>query len=87
MTPRDYSEETKRGAVALVVKGVGVQQAADQFGVPNETLRQWVREAGGPTVGREPVDAGTYEAALNRTAELERKLESCWQWWCVSPRR
>jgi transposase-like protein len=40
MTPREYSEDLKRDAVALVRKGVGVQQVADQLGVPNETLRQ-----------------------------------------------
>jgi transposase-like protein len=73
--PKEYSEELKREAVALVRKGVGVQQAADQFGVPNETLRQWVHDAGISTPSTESVDAATYQAALARIAELERDNE------------
>jgi transposase-like protein len=75
MTPREYSEETKREAVTLVRKGVGVQQAADQFGVPNETLRQWVREAGVPTPSTEPVDPAIHQAVLERNDQLERENE------------
>ena len=72
MMTREFSEEIKREEVALVRKGVGVQQAADQFGVQNQTLRQWVRDAGVSIPSTERVDAALYQTALDRIAALER---------------
>ncbi len=75
MTSPTFSEEFKREAVALVRKGVGVQQAADQFGVPNEMLRQWIRDPELQAPDTEPVDAATYQTALERIAKLEQENE------------
>lgn len=81
MTPR---AEFKRKAVDLVRSGVRIQRAADQLGIPNGTLWNWVEEAGLPVPHgetaearhRDTVDVETYLAAVNRIAELERENET-----------
>jgi transposase len=76
---RQYAAEVKREAVALVAAGHAVKSVAIELGIPQHTLWGWVyaeRDRQAADVApraTEAVDAATYQAALDRIAELERE--------------
>lgn len=84
---RHYAPEFKVEAVTLVQGEYTVHMVAEQLGIPEGTLWNWVHGRGRQGVesaqvvvptgsgGDEPVDPATYRAAVRRIAELERENE------------
>ena len=80
MSRRQYSEEFKREAVAMVEAGHGVDAVARSLGMPPGSLWNWVAKASQPAVERvagapEAIDPAAYAALQRRVAELEREVE------------
>ena len=84
MRRRQYTEEFKREAVAMVEAGQGVEAVARSLGLPPGSLWNWVAKATGPTPAGStgagtgeaaPVDPAAYAALQRRVAELERENE------------
>lgn len=79
---RQYADDVKREAVALVTAGHPVKAVAREVGVPQHTLWGWVyadrdRQALAQATqdATALVDPAAYQAALKRIAELERENE------------
>ena len=78
---RQYDQQFKRDAVALLEGGRSATQLARELGVSQWTLRDWKRlfGAGGPQAAATPAKApsagGTVEQAVE-LADLRRELEA-----------
>ena len=69
---RNYTEEYKQEAVALVRTGMTVAAAARDLGIPSSCLANWNRQADTDD-GKGPTDALTTE----EKAELRRLRKEC----------
>src|SRR5699024_2595736 len=78
--PREYSEEFKRDAVAMVNAGMTQRQVSDDMGISRSAFQLWVQnarlESDGVTPPRVDTDARREVArALKRVRELEQENE------------
>ena len=73
-----YPDQFKREAVELVkMPDRPVNQIANELGISDQTLRNWVSKAEGPTTAGLPVDEREELKALrkeNKTLRMEREI-------------
>ncbi len=77
MAGKRYSEEFKAEAVKLVESGTPVRQAANELGISEFTLRDWVRRAQPKSQEkREPTEAEELRRlrAENKRLRMEREI-------------
>ncbi|UOQ56388.1 IS3 family transposase [Leucobacter allii] len=79
MPIRNYSDEFKRDAVALVESGVAQKQVSRDLGISRSAIQAWVRDARfqshGITPPTDPAERREMTAALKRIRELEQENE------------
>lgn len=79
MPIKNYSDEFKRDAVALVESGVAQKQVARDLGISRSAIQAWVRDARfqshGITPPTDPDERREMAAALKRIRELEQENE------------
>jgi len=79
MPIKNYSDEFKRDAVALVESGVAQKQVARDLGISRSAIQAWVRDARfqshGITPPTDPDERREISAALKRIRELEQENE------------
>lgn len=78
---RQYDEQFKRDAVALLETGRSATQLARELGISQWNLRDWKRlfGSGGPKAGSSPAKASTASGAVEQAvelADLRRELEA-----------
>ncbi len=89
--PKKYPEEFKSDVVMVARRGdLSVHEVATDFGVAEETVRRWMRQADvddGVRTGRPAANAPSWCACVGRSAAWRWRTRSCAAQRPISPPR